>query len=73
MDSKLTNTGIIPHIFNPGYKASFSQADMKKRAITSRGLNPMKKACLLDLEIFFSKPKYFPRYPWMGDAIEEAE
>ena len=33
----------------------------------------MKEACLLDPYIFVSKPKDFPRYPWMDDANEESK
>ena len=73
MDSKLTETDIIPHIVKPGYKSSFSWVDMKNRAIAFRGLNPLNWACLIDPDIFVSKPKNFPRYPWMDDANEEPE
>ena len=66
MDSKLTKTDIIPHIANPGYKASFAQVDMKKRAIASRGFNPLNQAHLIDLEIFFLNPRIFLDIPgWM--------
>ena len=66
MDSKLTKTDIIPHIANPGYKASFSQVDMKERSIASRGFNPLNRAHLIDLEIFFLNLRIFLTIPgWM--------
>ena len=73
MDSNITKTDIMPHKINPGYKAYFAQVDMIKRATDCRGLKPMNRAFLLDPEIFVSKPKDFPRYPWIDDANEEAE
>ena len=73
MGSKLTKNDIIPHIFNPGYKAYFARFEMNKRAIASGGLNPLNRTCLLDPDIFVSKPKDFPRYSWMDDANEEVK
>ena len=66
MDSNITKTDIIPHIFNTGYTAYFALVYMNKRAIASRGLSPMNQAYILDPEIFFLNRRILLAIPgWM--------